>query len=115
MWVGIDHVHLAMPPGGESVARQFYAGVLGFAEMPKPAVMAARGGCWFEAGSVKLHLGTETEFVPARKAHPALLLRDVRDFVSSRSLTATWNDEIVGTVRCHIDDPFGNRIELIEA
>ncbi len=114
-WVAIDHVQLAMPVGGEPLARQFYVDVLGFVEMPKPPVMAARGGCWFEAGAVKLHLGAEREFVAARKAHPALLLSGLRDFVAARGLPATWNDEIVGTVRCHIDDPFGNRIELIEA
>ncbi len=114
-WVGIDHVQLAMPVGGESVARGFYVGVLGLVEMPKPVVMAARGGCWFEAGPVKVHLGTEAEFVPARKAHPALLMHGLADFVAAHALSATWSDEIVGTVRCHIDDPFGNRIELIEA
>ena len=114
-WMGIDHVQLAMSVGGEATAREFYVGVLGLVEMPKPAVMAARGGCWFEAGPVKLHLGAEADFVPARKAHPALLLRKLSDFVAAHGLTAIWNDEIVGTVRCHIDDPFGNRIELIEA
>ena len=114
-WVAIDHVQLAMPVGGESVAREFYVDVLGFTELPKPPVMAARGGCWFEAGGVKLHLGAEVAFVPARKAHPALLLHGLRAFIAIHGLSATWNDEIVGTVRCHIDDPFGNRIELIEA
>jgi len=114
-WVAIDHVQLAMPVGGEPMAREFYVGVLGFVEMPKPTVMAARGGCWFEADQVRLHLGAEAEFVPARTAHPALLCRGLRSFIATNELAATWNDEIVGTVRCHIDDPFGNRIELIEA
>jgi len=114
-WLGIDHVQLAMPVGGEVVAREFYVGVLGFVEMPKPPVMAARGGCWFEGGAVKLHLGVEAAFVAARKAHPALLMHGLRSFIAAHKLAATWNDEIVGTVRCHIDDPFGNRIELIEA
>lgn len=114
-WVGIDHVQLAMPVGGEAIARGFYVGVLGLVEMPKPAVMSARGGCWFEAGSVRVHLGAEPNFVPARKAHPALVLRGLSEFIAARGLAATWSDEIVGTVRCHIDDPFGNRIELIEA
>ena len=114
-WVGIDHVQRAMPVGGEAVARGFYVGVLGLVEMSKPAVLAARGGCWFEAGPMKVHLGAEAEFVPARKAHPALLLHGLVDFVAAHALSATWSDEIVGTVRCHIDDPFGNRIELIEA
>ena len=114
-FVAIDHVQLAMPVGGEGRARQFYAEVLGLVEVPKPPVLAARGGCWFEAGPVRLHLGAEAGFVPARKAHPALVVRDLGTFVESRGLAATWSDEIPGTVRCHIDDPFGNRIELIEA
>lgn len=114
-WVGIDHVQIAMPVGGEPVAREFYVGVLGLTEVPKPPVMAARGGCWFEAGPVVLHLGAEAAFVPAKKAHPALRLHDVRGFVAAAGLEATWSDEITGTVRCHIHDPFGNRIELIEA
>lgn len=114
-WVAIDHVQLAMPVGGEGLARQFYVGVFGLVEVPKPPVMAARGGCWFGAGPVRLHLGAEAGFVPARKAHPALVLRDLRTFVESSGLAATWSDEIPGTVRCHVDDPFGNRIELIEA
>ena len=114
IWVGIDHVQLAMPVGGEAVARDFYVGVLGLVEVPKPALLAARGGCGFEAGPVRLHLGAEVDFRPARKAHPALRIRGLRQFVAARDLVATWSDEIAGTTRCHIDDPFGNRIELIE-
>jgi catechol 2,3-dioxygenase-like lactoylglutathione lyase family enzyme len=114
-WVGIDHVQLAVPPGGEDDARAFYVGVLGLAETPKPAVMAVRSGAWFEAGAVRVHVGPEPSFVPARKAHPALVVRGLRDLVERTGLEATWNDEIDGTERCHVDDPFGNRIELIEA
>lgn len=113
-WRCIDHVQMAIPVGGEPVARDFYAGVLGLTEVPKPAVMAARGGAWFEAGSVRVHVGAEADFRPARKAHPALVLRDLRAFVTARALHVEWSDEIEGTVRCHLDDPFGNRIELIE-
>ena len=114
IWVGIDHVQLAMPVGGEPDAREFYVGVLGLVEVPKPPVMAARGGCWFEASGVRVHLGVETDFRPARKAHPALVIRGLTAFVAARQLSAKWSDEVPGTVRCHIDDPFGNRIELIE-
>jgi len=113
-WRRIDHVQVAMPLGAEEQARAFYAGVLGFVEVPKPAALAARGGCWFEAGDVRLHLGAEAAFSPARKAHPALVRRDLREFVESTGLAVRWDDEIPGTVRCHVDDPFGNRIELIE-
>jgi len=115
IWTGIDHVQLAIPVGGEGAARAFYVGVLGFTEVPKPAVMIARGGAWFESGAVKIHVGSEEAFVPARKAHPALTVRGLISFISRAGLEARWNDEIEGVTRCHIDDPFGNRIELIEA
>ena len=115
VWTGIDHVQLAIPVGGEDEARAFYTGVLGFVEVPKPEVMAARGGAWFEAGAVKIHVGAEQQFVAARKAHPALTVRGLVTLIENSGLDAKWNDEIRGVIRCHIDDPFGNRIELIEA
>ena len=74
--VGLDHVQLAMPPEGEGAAEDFYAGLLGFTRIPKPEPMASRGGCWFASGPVALHLGVEVDFRPARKAHPALVVRD---------------------------------------
>lgn len=114
-WVGIDHVQLAIPVGAEDTARRFYIGVLGLAETPKPASMAARGGAWFEAGSVRVHVGGEDPFVPARKAHPALVITGLVAFIEESGLDATWNEEIEGVVRCHVQDPFGNRIELIDA
>ncbi len=114
-WVAIDHVQLAIPVGAEDRAREFYAGVLGLVEVPKPPALAARGGAWFEAGEVRIHVGAEASFVPARKAHPALVRRDLRGFVAASGLEVRWDDEIPGVVRCHVDDPFGNRIELIDA
>jgi catechol 2,3-dioxygenase-like lactoylglutathione lyase family enzyme len=114
-WCGFDHVQLAIPVGEEPAARAFYCGVLGMTELPKPSLLAARGGAWFRAGEVEIHVGVEAEFVPARKAHPALLVDDLRGFVELADLDVRWSDEIPGTVRCHLDDPFGNRIELIDA
>ncbi len=108
-------MQVAIPVGGEDVARRFYVDVLGFTEVPKPPVLAARGGAWFEAGATAVHVGVEPDFVPARKAHPALLIRGLAEFVATTGLDARWSDEIPGTLRCHVDDPFGNRIELIEA
>ena len=61
----LDHVLLAMPAGRESDARQFYHGILGIPEATKPADLAGRGGCWFEDGELKIHLGVEKNFVPA--------------------------------------------------
>ena len=114
-WRGIDHVQVAVPVGAEDEARAFYAGVLGLIEVPKPPVLAARGGAWFEAGGTVVHVGVEEDFRPARKAHPALLVAGLREFVASSGLAVRWSDEIPGTVRCHLDDPFGNRLELVEA
>jgi catechol 2,3-dioxygenase-like lactoylglutathione lyase family enzyme len=115
VWRGIDHVQLAIPVGSEDRAREFYVGVLGLTEVPKPPVMAERGGAWFESGATVVHVGADADFVPARKAHPALLVTGLEDFINRTRLAARWSDEIPGTVRCHIDDPFGNRIELVEA
>ncbi len=115
VWRGIDHVQLAIPVGSEDRAREFYVGVLGLTEVAKPPVMAARGGAWFEAGATVVHVGADPEFVPARKAHPALLVAGLEAFVARSGLDVRWSDEIPGTVRCHVDDPFGNRIELVDA
>src|SRR5262245_65944614 len=76
--VGIDHVQLAMPAGREDEARAFYADLLGVPEVPKPEDLARRGGAWFENGQVKIHLGVDRDFRPARKAHPALRVHDLR-------------------------------------
>jgi len=115
MLLRIDHVQLAMPPGGEALAEGFYSGVLGLPRVPKPPRLAARGGCWFESTAVHVHLGVEDPFVAARKAHPAFVVDDLRGFVAAHHLDVRWSDEVPGTLRCHVDDPFGNRLELIDA
>src|SRR5262249_41405282 len=76
--LGIHHVQLAMPPGNEDSARAFYIGVLGFVEVAKPENLAKRGGAWFRSESAELHLGIESDFRPAKKAHPALVVSDLR-------------------------------------
>lgn len=112
----IDHVQLAMPVGGEEAARKFYAELLGMREIPKPAELLKRGGCWFESGSVQIHLGVEEDFRPAKKAHPALRCTDYDAVVAklrAAGVNLTEPDDIPGVRRCHIHDPFGNRIELV--
>ncbi len=116
--VGIEHVQLAMPPREEQAARAFYSGLLGLPEVPKPPKLAARGGCWFEAPGVKVHLGVETDFRPARKAHPALLVDDLAAMavvLTEAGLAVTPDDPVEGRARCFVTDPFGNRIELMQA
>ncbi len=113
----LDHVQVAMPPGGEDAARAFYAGVLGLAEMPKPANLAGRGGVWFAGGSLRVHLGVEPEFRPARKAHPALLVRGLADLAArcaAAGYAVVTDEPLDGYDRIYVSDPFGNRIELME-
>lgn len=115
--VRVDHVQLAMPPGGEERAEAFYAGLLGLTRQPKPEPLASRGGCWFSNGSVVLHLGTEGDFRPARKAHPALVVEDLSALTAAleaAGLAVRPDTELPGVRRCYVDDPFGNRIELID-
>ena len=115
--VRLDHVQLAMPPGREAEAVAFYEGLLGIPHVPKPPHLAARGGCWFERGDLKVHIGVEDGFRPATKAHPAFVVEHVRDL--ARALAAggrrVVDDEpLAGYDRVYVDDPFGNRIELME-
>ena len=113
----LDHVQLAMPPGGESRAREFYHGILDIPEVPKPAELAKRGGCWFEREELKVHLGVEPDFRPARKAHPAFIVTDLRTLVDQLRAAAyavQEDDLLEGYYRIYVDDPFGNRIELME-
>jgi catechol 2,3-dioxygenase-like lactoylglutathione lyase family enzyme len=114
---GIDHVQLAMPPGAEDEARRFYATLLGLPEVPKPPPLAARGGCWFEGPTVKVHLGVEEQFRAARKAHPALLVHGLATLVEElrrAGVTVRDDEPLEGYDRVYVDDPFGNRIELLE-
>src|SRR6185503_18653023 len=115
--ISIEHVQLAMPRGEEDRARNFYSGILGIPEVPKPAELAKRGGVWFESEYLKIHLGVEAEFRPARKAHPALLVEDLRALLvllRERGISVVDDDALEGFFRVYVSDPFGNRIELME-
>ncbi len=113
----IDHVQLAMPAGREDEAVAFYEGLLGLPRVPKPPHLAVRGGCWFENDSIKIHLGVDPDFQPARKAHPALLVSDLASLIDrlrSAGITIRDDEPLDGYERTYVDDPFGNRIELME-
>jgi catechol 2,3-dioxygenase-like lactoylglutathione lyase family enzyme len=114
---GIDHVQLAMPPGAEDAARQFYAGLLLLTEVAKPEPLASRGGCWFEAPGVIVHLGVQADFVPARKAHPAFLVADLealRERLRQAGVAVVPDDALDGLHRFYAADPFENRLEFIQ-
>jgi catechol 2,3-dioxygenase-like lactoylglutathione lyase family enzyme len=114
----LDHVQLAIPPGAEGRCDEFYVTLLGFHALEKPPVLAARGGRWYRNGAVTLHLGVEDDFRPAKKAHPALSLDDYEPLLArlSRAGIDVRDDQsIPGTTRCYVEDPVGNRLELIDA
>ena len=116
--VGIDHVQLSMPAGGEAEARRFYGSILGMREVAKPPGLARRGGCWFAVPGVAIHLGMERDFRPLVKAHPALLVRDLptaRGWLSDAGVAVEEDDSGLAVRRCYVRDPFGNRLELVDA
>ena len=116
--VGIDHVQLSMPPGGEDEARRFYGEILRLREIAKPPELDGRGGCWFAAPDAAIHLASEPDFRSHAKAHPALLIRDLaaaRDALTGAGVRITEDDAHLAVRRCYIHDPFGNRIELVDA
>lgn len=113
----VHHLMVAIPTDGEPAARAFYGDLLGFQEIPKPAEMAGRGGLWFATGNLDLHLGTEEPFRPARKAHVAYEVRDLdalRSRLTARGYPTRDDVRLPGYRRFHTEDPFGNRVELLE-
>ena len=105
-----------MPPGEEAAATAFYEELLGIPRVAKPSHLEVRGGCWFELGSVRIHLGVESDFRPAKKAHPALLvesLEAVRSRLADAGLSIVEDQPIPGFNRFYVSDPFGNRIEIL--
>ena len=111
-------MQLAMPAGGEERATTFYEGLLGIPRVPKPPELEVRGGCWFERGALRVHLGIEQDFRPARKAHPALAVTGLDDLcavLESAGHPVTRTTEVPGMPQWYVADPFGNRIELVPA
>ena len=84
----LDHVQLAMPAGCEDDADAFYRDLL----------------------------GVEADFTPAKKAHPALVvdwIDALAAHLEAAGVSPRWEDDQPGMRHCYVDDPFGNRIELI--
>lgn len=114
---GIHHVQLAAPPGSEPLMRDFYAGLLGLTEVAKPPALAARGGAWFRAPGIEIHIGVEGGFRPARKAHPGILVSDLdamAEHLRAAGHEVRPDGMLPGFRRFYVDDPVGNRLELLE-
>lgn len=114
----LDHVQLAIPAGSEERCDEFYVGLLGFTPLEKPPILAARGGRWYQRGEAILHLGVDDSFVAAKKAHPALIVDFYEGMVARlehHGVTVRPDESIPGVRRCHVEDPVGNRIELIDS
>jgi catechol 2,3-dioxygenase-like lactoylglutathione lyase family enzyme len=116
---GLDHVQIAAPAGCEQDARRFYGELLGLPEIEKPSPLRQRGGVWFTLGNQQLHIGVDEQFVPARKAHPALRvapgeLERLADRLKAAGAEVRWDEELPGVKRFFTYDPWGNRIELLD-
>ncbi|MFC9678388.1 VOC family protein [Streptomyces sp. NPDC056948] len=117
MITALDHVQLAAPRGSEERLRSYYVDVLGMTEISKPPVLARRGGCWFQAGAVLLHLGIEEDFRAARKAHPGLRVTDIDSYAArleAGGAPVTWDPALPGRKRFYSQDPVGNRLEFLD-
>ncbi len=89
---------------------------LGPGTSPTPTRLSQPGGCWFESEAVRIHLGVEDEFVPARKAHPALMvdnLESLRQQLGEAGVAVVDDQPLPGFNRFYANDPFGNRLELL--
>ena len=116
--IAIDHIQIAIPEGKEELARSFYGGVLGLPEVDKPENLTNRGGVWFERGTLKVHLGIDPDFTPAKKAHPGFLVADLSSLserLRSEGYDVNSGSQLPRFRRAFTNDPFGNRIELLQA
>jgi catechol 2,3-dioxygenase-like lactoylglutathione lyase family enzyme len=114
----LSHVNVAMPKGGEDIARSFYRDLLGLREIPKPESLRGRGGVWFDAGGLDVHVSAVEEQRNGADAyrHFGLACADV-DAVRARLAAAgvaTKDGRPAPWRRFFVRDPFGNRIEIHE-
>ena len=87
-------------------------------ELTKPPELAKRGGCWFQCTDQQLHIGVEKDFQPAKKAHPAFKVADVaalKQRLLANGIASRDDDANPGVKRIFVDDPWGNRLEFVEA
>lgn len=116
-YIGLDHVQLAAPAGCEEEARHFFRDLLGMQELEKPEALQKNGGVWFQCGAQQIHIGVERDFTPAKKAHPAFLitnLKELREHLLASGIAVKDDNNISGVLRFFLSDPWGNRLEFME-
>ena len=117
MILGLDHLQLALPAGAEDTMRVFYCDMLGFEDIAKPEPLLKRGGFWARAGTIVVHFGIDPDFHPATKAHPAFLVCDIEALcavLTERGYTPKWDTSLQDVARFFVNDPVGNRVEIIQ-
>ena len=115
--LAIDHIQIAAPPRCEDAARHFFGNLLGLQEISKPEALRKRGGCWFAVGPAQLHIGVETDFRPAKKAHPAFAVTNIDELfaaLSQAGVPCSWDENRGLLRRFFAEDPWGNRLEFTE-
>jgi catechol 2,3-dioxygenase-like lactoylglutathione lyase family enzyme len=117
----LSHVNLTLPRGSEDAARRFYGELLGLDEIPKPEPLRARGGVWFDAGGLDLHLsavdqhgGLRPQHEPDAQRHVGLESDDVAGLRARLEAAGVEIDpgRPAPWERFFVRDPFGNRLEI---
>jgi hypothetical protein len=103
--------------GGRSARGRSTSIVLGLSEQAMPPNLAKRGVVRFEHGALRVHLGVDQDFRPAKKAHPAFLVEGLQGIIERckcEGYKAVMDEPLEGYERVYVYDPFGNRLELME-
>jgi len=118
MIIGIHHAQITIPKGMEEQARDFYCGVLGLMEVPKPQSLQGRGGFWLQVGDRQVHVGVEDgvdrKLTKAHIAYEVNNLAHWREMIAANKIETHSGESIPGYDRFEFRDPFGNRVELIQ-
>ncbi|WP_341368508.1 glyoxalase [Yoonia sp. BS5-3] len=117
MIVGLDHIQIALPAGSETIMRAFYCDLLRLDACPKPTALQGRGGFWAQGPGIDVHFGVDPDFQPARKAHPAFIVKDIHalhSLLTARGHTPKWDTSLPDVTRFFVNDPVQNRIEILK-
>lgn len=115
----LQHASVPRPPGREAhqQAVDFYGGVLGLEEIPKPRTFDHIEVTWFRLGDDEIHVyaAGRDEPQPHNEAHFCLVVDDVeatRDRLERAGFRCHDTTPIPNRPRFYTRDPFGNEIEF---